>query len=100
MVWNRVPIEPCLHQVSLIQTQKCPKFVSSEPNLPYCGSLDGNELCGVDRSGRGTYTSEGIDKICAALQVNSTLQSLRYDLNPNLAQILSVAADKIELNLP
>ena len=44
--------------------------------------------------GFGTYTAEGIDKICEALKVNSTLQSLRYDLNPNLAQILSVAADK------
>ena len=41
------------------------------------GRLDNSALCGVDQFGEGTYTSEGIEKICEALKVNSTLQSLR-----------------------
>ena len=82
-----------------------PNFVSShgqiELNLPYCGSLDSNQLCGINVIGQGTYTSEGIDKICEALRVNSTLQFIRYKcFEPqNLAQILSAAADKSSLPL-
>ena len=40
-------------------------------------SMDGNELCGLDRNGWGTYTAEGIIAITEMLKVNSTLQSIR-----------------------
>ena len=32
------------------------------------GSLGDNELCGVTTSGSGTYTTEGITKLCEALK--------------------------------
>ena len=40
--------------------------------------MDGNELCGLDGRGRGTYTTEGIVAICDMLKVNSSLTSLSY----------------------
>ena len=40
-------------------------------------SLDNNALCGVDKYGRGTYTTEALTKLTDALKVNSTLQSIR-----------------------
>ena len=42
-------------------------------------SLDlyGNQLCGLDHMGRGTYTAEGISKIAEMLTQNSTLTALR-----------------------
>ena len=39
--------------------------------------LDNNELCGLNFMGTGTYTAEGIIKICEMLKVNTTLSSLR-----------------------
>ena len=41
------------------------------------GSLDSNQLCGLDKYGRGTYTAEGISKIAEMLQLNKTLTSVR-----------------------
>ena len=32
------------------------------------GSLAGNHLCGVHEYGEGTYTTEGITKLCEALK--------------------------------
>ena len=43
---------------------------------PSLGSLGGNQLCGVDGHGRGTYTTEGITKLCEALR-GSAVTSLR-----------------------
>ena len=40
-------------------------------------SLDFNYLCGKDQSGLGTYTSEGINKLCEAVKASPTLTSLR-----------------------
>ena len=40
-------------------------------------SLSGNELCGIDAYGNGTYTAEGIIKLSDALKINATLTSLR-----------------------
>jgi len=37
--------------------------------------LTGNELCGLDRDGNGTYTAEGIAKLCEGLK-GSTVTSL------------------------
>jgi hypothetical protein len=46
--------------------------------LPVLLSLSGNQLCGIDSSGGGTYTSEGITQISEALKVNQMLQSIKY----------------------
>lgn len=37
-----------------------------------------NMLCGIDREGNGTYTSEGIIAIADALRVNASLTNLSY----------------------
>ena len=38
--------------------------------------MAGNELCGIDYSGKGTYTTEGITKLCEALK-GSAVTSLK-----------------------
>ena len=43
--------------------------------------LSGNELCGLDNDGDGTYTAEGITEIADALRVNGGLTSI--DLSGN-----------------
>ena len=43
-------------------------FVSAPIDTPpSCGSLADNQLCGVNRSGQGTYTTEGITQLCEGL---------------------------------
>ena len=44
--------------------------------LLYADSLADNMLCGVNKYGGGTYTSEGITKLCEALK-GSAVTSLR-----------------------
>jgi hypothetical protein len=44
---------------------------------PHICSLGNNQLCGLDYMGDGTYTSEGITKLCEALK-GSAVTSLRY----------------------
>ena len=52
-------------------------FVSAPIDTPpSLGSLAGNQLCGLDRRGRGTYTTEGITKLCEALK-GSAVTSLK-----------------------
>ena len=34
----------------------------------FLGSLTDNQLCGLDDIGHGTYTAEGITKLCEALK--------------------------------
>ena len=43
---------------------------------PTPGSLAFNQLCGVDDDGNGTYTAEGITKLCEALK-GSAVTSLK-----------------------
>ena len=44
-------------------------FVSAPIDTPpFLGSLANNQLCGIDSRGRGTYTAEGITKLCEALK--------------------------------
>ena len=38
-----------------------------------------NQLCGLDSSGNGTYTAEGINKLCESLKTSS-ITSLRCAL--------------------
>ena len=40
-------------------------------------SLDKNQLCGLDIIGLGTYTAEGITKICDMLKTNGSLRELK-----------------------
>ena len=57
-------------------------FVSTPIDTPPClGSLNSNQLCGVDRYGNGTYTAEGITKLCEALK-GSTVTSLKCAAAP------------------
>ena len=39
--------------------------------------LSNNQLCGLDRFGRGTFTAEGITAIADALRVNGTLTKIK-----------------------
>ena len=48
---------------------------------PALGSLGYNELCGVGRNGCGTYTAEGITKLCEALK-GSAVTSLECAAAP------------------
>ena len=43
---------------------------------PSLGSLAGSQLCGLDLVGNGTYTAEGITKLCEGLK-GSAVTSLR-----------------------
>ena len=44
--------------------------------------MAGNQLCGVDRYGDDTYTTEGITKLCGALK-GSTVTSLKCVTAPD-----------------
>ena len=50
-------------------------------------NISGNELCGVDRYGRGTYTTEGIVAIADALKDNASVTSVR--VSPELEAVES-----------
>ena len=51
----------------------CQRPLTTHPSL---GSLAGNQLCGLDYEGNGTYTAKGITKLCDGLKV-SAVTSLR-----------------------
>ena len=52
-------------------------FVSAPIDTPpSLGSLTNNQLCGVNELGYGTYTTEGITKLCEALN-GSAVTSLK-----------------------
>ena len=44
--------------------------------LPFVRSLSGNQLCGLNEYGEGTYTAEGITALCEGLK-QSKVSSLR-----------------------
>ncbi len=48
---------------------------------PSLGSLASNQLCGRDFLGRGTYTAEGITKLCEGLK-GSNVTSLECAAAP------------------
>ena len=57
-------------------------FVSAPIDTPpFLGSLANNQLCGIDSRGRGTYTAEGITKLCEALK-GSAVTSLECAAAP------------------
>ena len=50
---------------------------------PHLCSLAGNQLCGVDRYGNGTYTADGITKLCEGLK-GSAVTSLKCAAPPSV----------------
>ena len=57
-------------------------FVSAPIDTPpSLGSLTNNALCGVNERGYGTYTTEGITKLCEALK-GSAVTSLKCAAAP------------------
>ena len=57
-------------------------FVSAPIDTPLSlGSLGSNQLCGLDDEGNGTYTTEGITKLCEGLK-GSAVTSLRCAAAP------------------
>ena len=48
---------------------------------PSLGSLDDNQLCGLDDEVNGTYTAKGISKLCEGLK-GSAVTSLRCAATP------------------
>ena len=58
-------------------------FVSAPIDTPpLLGSLANNELCGLDSEGEGTYTTEGITKLCEAFK-GSAVTSLKCAAAPS-----------------
>ena len=57
-------------------------FLSAPIDMPpFLGSLTENQLCGLDWRGRGTYTAEGITKLCEGLN-GSAVTSLKCAARP------------------
>ena len=54
---------------------------------PTHGSLANNQLCSVDVFGKGTYTTEGITKLCEGLK-GSTVTSLKCAAAPRKRLLL------------
>ena len=52
----------------------------------FLGSLANNQLCGLDHRGRGTYTTEGITKLCEGLK-GSAVTSLGCAAAPKRVRI-------------
>ena len=48
--------------------------------------LSSNQLCGLDRYGRGTYTAEGITAIADALKVTASMTRLDVRYNSRLGE--------------
>ena len=48
---------------------------------PALGSLANNQLCGINWQGKGTYTAEGITKLCEGLK-GSAVTSLKCAAAP------------------
>ena len=61
----------CAHASEVIACASAPVDTA-----PFLGSLTNTALCGVDYWGDGTYTTEGITKLCEALK-GSVVTSLK-----------------------
>jgi hypothetical protein len=60
--------------------------------------LSSNQLCGLDRYGRGTYTAEGITAIADALHVNGALTALILSYNRLEDEGVSAVCKAIQSN--
>ena len=52
-----------------------------------------NQICGLDAYGRGTYTAEGITKLCEGLK-ESSVTSLKCAAAPRAFAFMSAPADR------
>ena len=59
---------------------------------PYHGSVLGNQLCGLDGRGSGTYTTEGITKLCEGLK-GSAVTSLKCATTHSARLFVSAPVD-------
>ena len=66
------------------------------PSRPTHGSLANTQLCGLDGYGRGTYTAEGITKLCEGLK-GSAVTSLECAAAP---KCLLLCQRPLTLSLP
>ena len=64
---------------------------------PSRGSLGDNQLCGVNKWGVGTYTTEGITKLCEALK-GSAVTSLECAPPPRVFAFVSAPVDTLALS--
>ena len=60
--------------------------------------LSGNQLCGVNEYGQGTYTAEGITAIADALRVNGGLTALNLKSNHLGDEGVSAVCETIQSN--
>jgi hypothetical protein len=72
---NAMRVNGALRQVLALRPPECLSCYSNPCLVLNVSQLDlsSNELCGLDRRGRGTYTAEGITAIADALRVNGGL---------------------------
>ena len=56
--------------------------------------MDYNQLCGVIEYGDGTYTADGITKLCEALK-GSAVTSLRCAATPEVFAFVSAPIDTL-----
>jgi len=61
-------------------------------------NLSDNQLCGLDRHGRGTYTAEGIAAIADTLRVNGGLTALDLSYNGLRNEGVSAVCEAIQSN--
>ena len=66
-------------------------LLSHHPH-PTHGSLGNNQLCGLNYRGEGTYTAEGITKLCEGLK-GSAVTSLKCAAAPRVFAFVSAPAD-------
>ena len=87
-VASAIIIASCIKENGVLKELKCAAarvfaFLSMPLDTrrphPYLHSLGSNRLCGLEADGYGTYTSEGITKLCEGLK-GSSVTSLRCAL--------------------
>jgi hypothetical protein len=61
-------------------------------------NLSSNQLCGLDRRGRGTYTAEGITALADALRVNGGLLTLNLSINKIGGEGVQAMAGALRVN--
>ena len=73
------------HLARVRRTTVAPALVpgpaGTHPTLTLARSLRNNQLCGLDYDGRGTYTTEGVTKLCEGL-MGSAVTSLECAAAP------------------
>ena len=76
----------CRHLARVRRRTVAPALLPGPPGTrphphPFARSLEDNVLCGIGTKGEGTYTTEGITKLCEGLQ-GSAVTSLQCAAAP------------------